>query len=134
MGHGHGFRVFKVAGMVVAGLAFAVLVAFIFGAAVMWLWNYLMPGLFGLGELGYWQAFAMVVLARLLFGCIGGHGRRFHGRGCGRHPHGWRGWRHAHYREFDHEAWRHYGEFWREEGRKAFEDYVARKREAAKKE
>jgi hypothetical protein len=41
----------------------AVLVAF----PVKWMWNYLMPELFGLKEIGFWQALAMFVLCGLLF-------------------------------------------------------------------
>lgn len=35
---------------------------------VMVLWNAVMPDLFGLPHLGYWQAFAVLFLSRLLFG------------------------------------------------------------------
>ncbi|MDR0750383.1 MAG: hypothetical protein LBF62_12565 [Tannerellaceae bacterium] len=47
-----------------------------FGAVVMSLWNWLMPALFGLAAIGYWQAMGLFVLTRLLIGNIGpGHGR-----------------------------------------------------------
>jgi hypothetical protein len=36
--------------------------------AVMWLWNSLMPGIFGLQSIGFWQALELLVLSRLLFG------------------------------------------------------------------
>lgn len=62
------------------GLAVLVLaVAAVAGAAVMLLWNGLMPRIFGLPKVGFWQAAGLLVLARLLFG--GGHPHR--GRGCG---------------------------------------------------
>lgn len=35
---------------------------------VMILWNAVMPDLFGLPRLGYWQAFAVLFLSRLLWG------------------------------------------------------------------
>jgi hypothetical protein len=47
------------------------------GEVVHQLWNHLMPGIFGLGAIGYWQALGLLVLGRLLFG---GFGRRGGGR------------------------------------------------------
>jgi hypothetical protein len=45
---------------------------------VMVLWNAVMPDLFGFPRLGYWQAFAVLFLSRLLFGgwpgCGGSYG------------------------------------------------------------
>jgi len=34
---------------------------------VMWLWNYLMPDLFHLSTIGYWQAFCLYYMCGLLF-------------------------------------------------------------------
>ena len=47
-----------------------------FGWAVMSLWNWLMPGLFGLHEISYWQAWGVLVLCKILFGGIRGGGGR----------------------------------------------------------
>jgi len=57
--------------------------AAVFGAAVMLLWNALLPQIFALPQIGYLQAVGLLVLTRLLFGGIGGwmHGHR--GRGAG---------------------------------------------------
>lgn len=49
-------------------------------AIVMVLWNQLLPDIFGLATINFWQALGLFTLARLLFGRFGG-GR---GRGCGR--------------------------------------------------
>lgn len=38
---------------------------------VMVLWNAVVPDLFGLPNLGYWQAFAILFLSRILFGWSG---------------------------------------------------------------
>jgi hypothetical protein len=65
-------------GLVVGGVALAALVAFLFGLLVMALWNWLMPELFGLKTLSYWQAWGLVLLAHILFKA-GGHGPA-HGR------------------------------------------------------
>ena len=59
-------------------LPFAVLFIALFGFVVMALWNWLMPALFGLKAVGYWQALGLVILCRILFGGRGpmGHGGR----------------------------------------------------------
>ena len=64
---------------------FLVLMVTLLGAIVMWLWNWLMPPIFGLPLLTFWQAMGLVVLCRLLVGNIGlgGH-HHHHGHGhCG---------------------------------------------------
>jgi hypothetical protein len=54
-----------------AGLAVFAVVCALFGAAVMLLWNWLLPALFGLPPIGYPQAVALLVLTRILFGGVG---------------------------------------------------------------
>lgn len=36
-------------------------------AFTMWLWNWLMPEIFGLITIGYWQALGLMCLSSLLF-------------------------------------------------------------------
>ena len=64
-GNGSVTKALRVVGMVFVGLVFALLFALVFGFLVKWLWNWLMPAVFGFKEITYWQAFAMVVLAKL---------------------------------------------------------------------
>jgi hypothetical protein len=46
----------------------------LFSVAVMFLWNKLLPGLFALPKINYWQAAGLLILARMLFGGLGpGH-------------------------------------------------------------
>jgi len=53
----------------------------VFGFVVMRLWNWLMPALFSLHPVTFWQALGLLVLGKILFGGFrGGHSRR-----------GWRG-------------------------------------------
>lgn len=54
--------------MVIGGILLAVLLAFLFGLAVKSLWNWLMPDIFGLPQLGYWQSVGLVLLGHMLFG------------------------------------------------------------------
>ncbi len=61
-------KVFKVTGLVILGILGAAALAIIFGLAIQWLWNSLMPDIFGLPEVSYWQAVGLVVLSHILFG------------------------------------------------------------------
>lgn len=54
-------RALKIAAFVVLGVA-------AFGFISMHLWNYLMPAIFGLHVITFWQAVGLLVLGRLLFG------------------------------------------------------------------
>jgi len=56
------------------GLIFIIAAIAAFAAVTMLLWNWLMPAIFGLPLLTYWQAAGVLVLARLLFGGFGHHG------------------------------------------------------------
>jgi hypothetical protein len=60
--------------VVVAGTA----VIALFGFVVMSLWNWLMPAIFGLRLIGFWQALGLVILSKILFG--GFRGRMGGGR------------------------------------------------------
>ena len=63
----------RVIGAVIGGLFLIVFFALALGAIVMVLWNWLMPSLFGLGAITYWQGFGILVLAQLLFGSHDSH-------------------------------------------------------------
>jgi hypothetical protein len=55
----------------IAPLAILALAAF--GFVVMYLWNWLVPSLFGGHAIGYWQAWGIIVLSKILFGGFSGH-------------------------------------------------------------
>jgi hypothetical protein len=61
-------------------LALATLAVGVFGFGVMWLWNAVMPPLTGWHTLGFWQAVALLVLCRILFGGLHGRGGGWHWR------------------------------------------------------
>lgn len=67
----------------IAPLALLGVVVFIAlgGAVVMLLWNWLLPGLFGWPQIGFWQALGLLALARILFGGFGRGGGRGGGGG-----------------------------------------------------
>ena len=47
------------------GALFAVVI--IFSLPVMWLWNWLMPEIFGLTEITFWQSVGLLILSGILF-------------------------------------------------------------------
>lgn len=55
----------------------------------MWLWNWLMPALFGLPALGFGQALGLLVLSRLLLGGFGRGGWGGNRSWGGRRRHIW---------------------------------------------
>ena len=61
-----GLRVLKI-------VLIALVAATVFGFVTMWLWNRLMPGIFGMHVITFWQALGLVILSKILFG--GFHGR-----------------------------------------------------------
>ena len=68
------------AGWILLGIVGFTAFAFLFGAVVMGLWNWLMPAIFHLGVITYWQAVGLAILGRLLFGSLhhGGSHHRGH--------------------------------------------------------
>ncbi len=59
----------------------AVMAVTVFGFVVMSLWNWLVPALFGLHAITFWQALGLLILSRILFGGF---------RGGPGHPGNWR--------------------------------------------
>ena len=115
------------AGWIILGIAGAIAFAFLFGAVVMWLWNWLMPVIFHLGVITYWQAVGLAILGRLLFG-------NMHHGGSNRH-HKFGSWKHRHHASDSGNCntyansgkWNYYDQYWNEEGEKSFDDYVKRR-------
>lgn len=66
-------KVFAIIGMVIMGIIAFAAFALVFGLVLRELWNWLMPEIFGLGTIDYWQAVGIFVLGKLLFGGCG-HG------------------------------------------------------------
>ena len=117
------------AGWIILGIVGFTAFAFLFGAVVMWLWNWLMPVIFHLGIITYWQAVGLAILGRLLFGSLH-HGSSHYRR------HRFGPWKHRHHvgeysncRDCSNGAkWSYYEQYWNEEGDKAFDEYVMRQR------
>jgi len=123
-------------GWIILGVIGVTAFAFLFGAVVMWLWNCLMPVIFHLGVITYWQAVGLAVLGRLLFGSF------HHGSPHNRSRHNFGPWKHKYHmsdggncRDYTHGSkWSYYDQYWNEEGEKSFNDYLKRKGENPVKE
>jgi hypothetical protein len=73
------------------GIALIVIIVIAgFGQAVLQLWNWLMPTIFGLPAISFWQAVGLLGLSWILFGGLRGFG--FHDVRMRRHSHD-RPWR-----------------------------------------
>ena len=64
-------RILSITPLVILGGA---LFVFIGGTIVMVLWNWLLPSLFGLAVISFWQALGILLLCRILFGGFGMRG------------------------------------------------------------
>lgn len=63
---------------------FCVAFLIVFGGCVMLLWNWLMPEIFGLPLITFWQAAGLLLLCKILFGGFGGGHHHGHGHShCG---------------------------------------------------
>lgn len=77
-------KVVRIAGWVIGGTILALLFALLFGLAVQYLWNWLMPTIFSLPQISFWQAVGVIILSKILFSGFGGghkdHESKFHMR------------------------------------------------------
>lgn len=107
----------RIAGHLVIGLALAAIFAVLFGYVTMLLWNAVLPDISALPRLTFWQAAALLLLARLLAGRFshGPHGAHFHNR-------------HRRHRASSIDA---YADWWDAEGAAAFRDYQQRRRQGS---
>jgi len=72
--------------------------------------------------INYWQAFGIIILARLIFGSFGRHKDQNN-----KHPKPpFRNKQFCNNGQ-NFRIWRHYDQYWKEEGDEAFERYVERK-------
>ena len=102
-----------------------------------------MPPLLHAGTINYWQAFGIVILAKILFGGVGGGHRDYGSRDWRKKARRWDrwesgpghlGWKGPCSWEDDggdewapkgsHRNWRHYRQYWRDEGKAAFEAWL----------
>lgn len=54
-------------GTIMFAIIVAILIIVICALPTMWLWNWLMPAIFGLGKISFWQALGINMLCSILF-------------------------------------------------------------------
>ncbi len=104
----------EIVGMIIFIIIGAVGLVILFGFGIMWLWNWLMPEIFGLTTLNYWQAIGIFILFKILLGGCAFGGNSSKKSDCKKESKG----------EFS--KWKHYDKFWKEQGNEAYEAYLER--------
>ncbi|MDO6738966.1 hypothetical protein [Wenyingzhuangia sp. 2_MG-2023] len=113
----------QIVGMVILGIIAVVGLMILFGFVIMWLWNWLMPTIFGLPMLSYWQAVGLFALSKCLLGgmCGGGGGSKKRSK---KHD-----WDCKNNSKTEFSKWKYYDQFWKEEGDAHFQEFVAKQTE-----
>lgn len=52
---------------ILGAIVLIIVIAILFAFPVMWLWNWLMPVIFGLTKITVWQALGLMILCQFLF-------------------------------------------------------------------
>ncbi len=111
----------QIAGIIIFGAIAIGGLAILFGFILMWLWNWLMPTLFGLSTVTYWQAVGLFILFKLLLGGCGGS------RGSSKNSAKEMKCDNEKKSRSDFSKWEYYDEFWKEEGDALYKNYIERK-------
>ncbi len=109
----------EIAGWIVLGIIAITALATLFGLIIMWLWNWLMVDIFQLKSITYWEGIGIFILFKILFGGLGS--------GCGSSSSPKDSNNHCKIeKKSDFSKWKHYDDFWKEEGDIAYKEYVKR--------
>jgi hypothetical protein len=100
-----------IAGWILLGAIAIVGIAILFGYIIMSLWNWLMPDIFGLATITYWQAVGLFILAKIIFGGFGGNNDSSK---CDPKKS----------KKKDFSKWKQYDTYWEEEGEEAYSEYL----------
>jgi len=116
-------------------LVFALFIIGLFTLAcyiLMRLWNWLMPDIFGLATLTFWQAVGIMIIAKLIFGFGGGGSSSKRSNRSNK----WKERKTRYCGPLKQNAndWKQYEQFWKEEGEAAFQAYVERRKTTDEKE
>lgn len=110
-----------IVGIVLFGIVAIGALAILFGYILMSLWNGLMPELFDLPMITYWQAVGLFFLAKILFGFGGSSGSS---GGNKSHSKDDDSCRNRKSKKRDFSKWAYYDKFWEEKGETAYNEYV----------
>lgn len=108
----------EIIGMIIFGIIAIIGLAILLGYVVMWLWNWLMPELFGLPVINYWQAVGLFILLKILIGGCGGRSSSRSSKRCEDNK--------KSESKTDFSKWKHYDQFWEEEGDEYYKQYLER--------
>ncbi len=108
----------EIAVMIIFGAIAITGLAILFGFVIMWLWNWLMPEIFGLTALTYWQAVGLFILLKLLLGGCGSGSSKSSKSSKRKNDHN---------SKSDFSKWKYYDKFWEEEGDELYKQYLERK-------
>jgi len=105
----------EIVGIIIFGAIAITGLAILFGFVVMSLWNWLMPEIFGLPELNYWQSVGLFILLKILLGGCGGGSKKSS--------------EHSNHKcktnsKSDFSKWKDYDKFWKEEGDELYNQYL----------
>ena len=117
----HVAKVFKVVFKAIAFIGLFLLAIYV----LMRLWNWLMPDLFGLGTITYWQALGILVLAKIIFGFGGGDSGKSGRKKRHKNRFGKKEKCSSLRRDFS--EWKLYDDFWETEGEAAFKAYIEKR-------
>lgn len=117
----------EIVGAIIFGGILITGLAILFGYVIMWLWNWLMPMIFGLPMLTFWQAVGLFALSKFLLGGIGGSCDKKSSK---------KKWKCKDKEESktDFSKWKHYDEFWDEEGEERYQEFLEKKNTIKKEE
>lgn len=106
----------EIAGLIIFGIIAITALIILFGFIIMWLWNWLMPDIFGLTTITYWQAIGLFILFKILLGGCGGgsdcKSSKKSDRECKKES------------KTDFSKWKYYDKFWKEQGDEYYKQYV----------
>ncbi len=109
----------EIVGIIIFGAIAITGLVILFGFIIMWLWNWLMPDIFGLTTITYWQAVGIFILFKILLGGCGGSSSskkssKSDESKCKNDS------------KSDFSKWKHYDKFWKEEGDELYAQYLER--------
>ena len=107
----------EIAGLIILAIIGISGLAILFGFIIMWLWNWLMPELFGLTTITYWQGVGLFILFKILTGSCGSSS-------CDSSKDSKSDCKTDSKTSFS--KWKHYDKFWKEEGDMLYKQYVER--------
>ena len=107
----------------ILGAIAAVFFGLLFGIIIRELWNWLMPMIFGLPTITFWQGAGLFILAKILFGGVSSHSDSSKSSKKNKKEWNAENWGKK------MENWQHYDAWWKTEGKEAFAQFASNAQE-----